>query len=191
MRAQTQLRIPSCFYVVRLTVVLFFFFSLFLLKRACEKSRHYIVWMIMCLTFLCAFHSECDTCAVFSSFSVTHTYSECGPLSNKLLQMWHFHPRFDQNVKSAEMWARTTEIPIKQQKYKRRPKTHYKQMLVTNRKHTELYVVAALKRWIFHVKQQLLVMYWFWCWLIQMPCPVQIICNQRYIAVSSVALGLK
>ena len=29
MRAQTQLRIPSCFYVVRLTVVLFFFFSLF------------------------------------------------------------------------------------------------------------------------------------------------------------------
>ena len=109
-------------------------------------------------------------CVVFFFFGYTHTYSECCPLSNKLLQMWHFHPRFDQNVKSAEMWARTTEIPIKQKKYKRRPKTHYKQMLVTNRKHTELYVVAALKRWIFDVKQQLLVMYWFWCWLIQMPC---------------------
>lgn len=24
---------------------------------------------------------------------------------NKLLQMWHFHPRFDQNVKSAEKWT--------------------------------------------------------------------------------------
>lgn len=42
--------------------------------------------------------------------------------------MWHFHPRFDQNVKSAEMWTRNKQN-LNQTNCT--TKTHYKQMVVS------------------------------------------------------------
>lgn len=178
-------------------------------KGHVKMSRHYIVWMIMCLTFLCALtswmltffgytHSHKATRA-FKTHRNTliHAFTLVGPLPNKLLQMWHFHPRFDQNVKSAEMWTRTTEKPNQTKPNRSKPN---KNPLQTNGRSvgwSVRWLATAMKcewnkekRYEIHmhelkcfmqtakvqnldavlmVKQQLPVMYWFWCWLIQMP----------------------
>lgn len=115
--------------------------------------------------------------------TLSYTYSFLDPLPNKLLQMWHFHD----SIKMSKVQKCEHEQPKNQTKpnkntlqtngrsigwlagwmvkwkWNRNSKTHTKteNILCWQLKHN---LDAALM-----VKQQLPVMYWFWCWLIQMP----------------------
>lgn len=155
MRARVQLRIPSCFCVIRIQraalCCYFFFLSFVVFEKGMWKCLDIISFEWLCVW---RFYALSIVNARYEPFFWLYTYSECWPLarslaraslSNKLLQMWHFHPRFDQNVKSAEMWTRTTEIR------QTKPNVQKQKEPITNETHGIMFVVAATwhsKRWI-------------------------------------------